>query len=190
MKHRMKEKFWNICCCSCSFGWWMLLLCTCQVNILATQVWERMELLTCQCLRLFTSDKQIFTLHTNFHMQSIGKSLAEWGSRIKVAILLKILFPSITLKNAYVNLDQQSPYRELWLHEIEISLLPSVCGKTKSSVMSRDCSWKWKWTFLGHMCEVQGFWVMIFVLRFYFENSSTIKIEGESETISFFIFLK
>lgn len=38
----------------------------------------------------------------------------------------------------------------------------------------------------GHICEIQGFHVVIVVMRYYFENSSTIKIEGESETIFLF----
>jgi hypothetical protein len=42
----------------------------------------------------------------------------------------------------------------------------------------------------GHICEIQGFHIVIFVMRFYFENSSTIKIEGESETIFLFYVLK
>ena len=145
MKHKMKEKLWIICCCNCNFGCCML-FCTCQINILAKQKWEHMELLICQHLWVFDLDRHIFTLQTNFYMQSVGKSLVEWGSRIKVAIVTD-LFPSITLKNGYVNLDQLSPYSEMWLHEIEIGLFPSVCGNTWSSVMSRDCSWKCKWTF-------------------------------------------
>jgi hypothetical protein len=41
-----------------------------------------------------------------------------------------------------------------------------------------------------HACEIRGFHVVIFVMRFYFKNSSTVKVVGEFETIFiFYIYL-